>query len=420
MHRQVIEQAIAQLRGAGEAVSARRIRRLIVEQHGQGPSYRDIYQHLRDTGALVVGEVSAALEEADDEDLPAAPAPAEGDADDGVDLAEAAVAEARRRLESLHEARPVAQTQLAEARTVLLNAAGRQLTVQHANRRDWLPDDDPSVAQAEAAMTQAGRRFRAAKARLDALPQQIEAAQAAVRVAEQEVYLAREHPDLVAARAAVQAEEPTDTDEAGESYRRRSIWRQQVASARAACDAAVQAAGLRSGGRAMTSFEQTLHQRVSELRKRDPRLDDHKATARVLNGDRALYAAYRQVQWPLPAAEPETRLMPASSPAAAEARRRAEGLVSKSAGGLGMRDALSRVFREDPTLYQRYVAEQADEAAPDEPPAAGSPRAEMTREVMALARTFAPTDPEGLGLLKARVAIGELHKTVRRKQGTAV
>ena len=109
------------------------------------------------------------------------------------------------------------------------------------------------------------------------------------------------------------------------------------------------------------SFEQTLAQRVSELRKRDASLDEIEATAQVLNRDPALYAAYRKAKWALPAAEPEPRAVAASSPAEQEALRRAEGLVSKSSGALTTREALSRVFAEDAELYRRYrVGKQTD------------------------------------------------------------
>jgi hypothetical protein len=116
----------------------------------------------------------------------------------------------------------------------------------------------------------------------------------------------------------------------------------------------------------------------------------------------------------------EPRPVLADSAAEQEALRRAEGLVSKSAGDLGMREALSKVFAEDAELYRRYTAEKrAPEDTAPEPPARGH-MAELTKEVMALAKMFTPSDAEGLGLLKVRDCVAEVHKLMLRKKGVAI
>jgi hypothetical protein len=83
-------------------------------------------------------------------------------------------------------------------------------------------------------------------------------------------------------------------------------------------------------------------------------------------------------------------------------------------------DAEAEVLNADHDLYQRYVLESAVTTAPVTQ-AAPSPAFEaLTQEVQALARTFAPHDPEGLGVLKARVCVAELRKLVLRKKGVAI
>src|SRR5262245_20201007 len=147
MDRQAIEQAIETLRGAGESVSARKIRKLLLAQ-GVGQSFRDIYAVMRDLGALVVGEASDALEEMD-EDLPADPAPAEGDADAELPAddepdelppaaivaeAEAALQAAEQRLQQLEaEQQPLAGL-ITAGRAAVLQGVGRQLAATEARK----------------------------------------------------------------------------------------------------------------------------------------------------------------------------------------------------------------------------------------------------------------------------------------------
>ena len=182
-------------------------------------SDRDISQHLRGLGEGSPLPPGEGEEEGDDDD-----------AGDVVALAEAAVAQAQRRLHALEDAVPRAREVVAQALSALLNASGRELTVQNSVRRGWLPEAHPRVGEAEASHRAAGRAFREATQRLEALPREIAQAQAAVRVAEREVFLAREHADLVERRATLQAEAPEETDDPSVNYRRRAVWKQAVAS----------------------------------------------------------------------------------------------------------------------------------------------------------------------------------------------
>jgi hypothetical protein len=224
MEREQVEQAVAALKAEGIEPGPNAVRQRL----GFG-SFRDISAHLK----ALTGEP-----------LP----PGEGEeSDDDADLvavAAAQVAQAQQRLQALQDAVPLATTAVAEARTVLLNSAGRELTVQHAVRRGWLPSADPSVAQAEATLNDAGRRWREATQRLEALPRQLDAAQAALRTAEREVYLATHHAALVQRRADLQAQEPIDSAEPGESYRARTVWKQDLRAVQSEIDAVLTHAGV--------------------------------------------------------------------------------------------------------------------------------------------------------------------------------
>jgi hypothetical protein len=161
-----------------------------------------------------------------------------------VALAETAVAQAQRRLQALEDAVPLAHEAVAQALSALLNASGRELTVLHSMRRGWLPEAHPRVGEAQASHRAAGQAFRAATQRLEALPRELAQAQAAVRAARREVYLAREHAELVERRAALQAEAPEETDDPGVNYRRKAVWKQAVQSVQAEIDATLAKAGL--------------------------------------------------------------------------------------------------------------------------------------------------------------------------------
>jgi hypothetical protein len=205
MDRQAIEQAIEGLRGAGEPISARRIRRLLVAQYGQGPSYRDIYQHLRDTGRLVVGEEASASEEVDEEadddrqphvdtvvnpddgvrvfstaeEASAEPPDDEDEADElppAAQLiadAEAALQQARDRVATLEAERPTLAPLIDDAREAVLRAVQRQLAAKEALWRSHWPREDAPVLQAleaeVAARAATYRQARQAAAQLERL-----------------------------------------------------------------------------------------------------------------------------------------------------------------------------------------------------------------------------------------------------------
>ena len=106
-----------------------------------------------------------------------------------------------------------------------------------------LPSDDVGVREAEKAMWEAGRAHRQAKERLDQAPQAIAAARGAVRIATQQVYLAREYPELVQALAEVESQKPTG-DRGPDTYREWSVWKQSLDSIRAEMAQVIHEAGL--------------------------------------------------------------------------------------------------------------------------------------------------------------------------------
>jgi hypothetical protein len=90
-----------------------------------------------------------------------------------------------------------------------------------------------------------------------------------------------------------------------------------------------------------------------------------------------------------------------------------------------MNDALSRVFRQDPELYREYVlSTQVDTPTEETRPSAPPPVVKVVEhplagDLLALATLFAPSDPEGMGMVKCRQALGLLRQTVERKKGAA-
>jgi Plasmid replication region DNA-binding N-term len=194
-----VHTVVEALRAEGIKPTVAKVRARLKETRGAGGSDRDIAAHLR-AMREDLGE-----EEADDDD-----------AGDVVALAETAVAQAQRRLQALEDAVPLAHEAVAQALSALLNASGRELTVLHSVRCGWLPEAHPRVGEA----------------------------QASHRAARREVYLAREHAELVERRAALQAEAPEETDDPGVNYRRKAVWKQAVQSVQAEIDATLAKAGL--------------------------------------------------------------------------------------------------------------------------------------------------------------------------------
>jgi hypothetical protein len=178
----------------------------------------------------------------------------------------------------------------------------------------------------------------------------------------------------------------------------------------------------------MSSYDtvlQVVQARVHALVQKSAGLSETEAVAKVFRNDPDLYRQYREAAGRQPARSstaPVSRLSPTPTGAEVEALTRADRLVQKQAG-LSEADALSRVFADDPQLYQRYrtgeaSVEKADSGAPaaTTTPMVAHPLAD---DLLALAKLFSPTDPSGAGMRKVRQALGLLRETVRRKTGAA-
>jgi Plasmid replication region DNA-binding N-term len=220
-----IVRAVDTLRQQGQAVTATKIREVL----GHG-SYRDIYAAMK---ALKQGTSETDAEGTGDE--------SSGEA---VALAQVALGQARQRLSSAQEAHEPAERAVVEARQEVRARGAEFILTKELLRLGALPHDEAGLlAEVERDMWAANKRLREAKARLAELPREIAAAQAAVRVTEQHLWLARERPDLLEALASVQAEpapDPTRPD----AYYAYAVWKQRLTEARQACEEAVQAAGL--------------------------------------------------------------------------------------------------------------------------------------------------------------------------------
>jgi hypothetical protein len=108
----------------------------------------------------------------------------------------------------------------------------------------------------------------------------------------------------------------------------------------------------------MESYESVMAEvdrEVAQAVQKDAGLTPDEALHRVFKDQPELYRRYKQAS----AATSSTREAATSRPsppprgAEAEALRRAEALVAKSAD-LSPTDALARVFKKDSALYQRY------------------------------------------------------------------
>jgi hypothetical protein len=126
----------------------------------------------------------------------------------------------------------------------------------------------------------------------------------------------------------------------------------------------------------MSSYDrvmQDVEQRANSLMQKSAgRLSEQEAIRTVFAEDGALYERYRRASahQPMPDSPP-SRPLPQPSGAAAEALQKANALVQKDAH-LTQTEALSRVFRDHPELYQRY--RQGD----DTPPAPPAPVVKVT------------------------------------------
>jgi hypothetical protein len=241
-----VQQTAERLQQAGEAVSVRAVR----EALGYG-SFRDIAQHLRtlEGEGLRVAVEPVGDEEGDidgspqNEETAVALLTADDEAVDMVQAAEGALQRAKERLAQAETRVPELERQVAELREMLLQATLQHLTIAYAASKGLLSISDPGVSDAEKAMWEAGRAHRQAKERLDQAPQAIAAARGAVRIATQQIYLAREHPELVQALTEAEGLRPSE-DRGPDTYRQWALWRQEVSSVRARVDDVIAQAGL--------------------------------------------------------------------------------------------------------------------------------------------------------------------------------
>jgi hypothetical protein len=177
------------------------------------------------------------------------------------------------------------------------------------------------------------------------------------------------------------------------------------------------------------SVMQEIDQQLAQLVAKDvsvARLSHSDQLSRLFKRDPGLYERYRRASTAQPAARPAApaRFSPVSTGAAAEALKRADSLVQKDAR-LTQAEALSRVFADDPQLYQDY-RQQAGASAPSgaaaRPPAAPVVKViehPLAGDLLTLAKLFSPTDPTGHGLVLVRQALHLLQQTVERKRAAA-
>src|SRR6266511_2643700 len=117
----------------------------------------------------------------------------------------------------------------------------------------------------------------------------------------------------------------------------------------------------------MANYQEVMReveQRVHALVAKQAGLSEAEALSRVFKEDPQLYRHYTEASaHQPPPSPPPPRPAPAASGANAEAMQRAQALVAKSSG-LSLSDALSQVFKADPSLYRRYIAKQDGTPAP--------------------------------------------------------
>jgi chromosome segregation ATPase len=202
---------------------------MIREITGYG-SYSSITEHLRTIRGESVGDE-------DSDGSPAYEKTALAVLDDTpVDLVQAAEGALQRAKERLAQAEahvPELERQVAGLRQALLQATLQHLTVAYAASKGLLSTLDPSVADAERAMWEAGRAHRQAKERSEQAPQAIAAARGAVRIAQQQLFLAQHHPELAQRLADIEAQKPEGHGGGEHDYREWVTWKQSIDSVKA-------------------------------------------------------------------------------------------------------------------------------------------------------------------------------------------
>jgi len=226
MNRDVLATAVEMVQRSGDEVTPYRVHQALRHLGESDTSYQQVFDALQ-----VQASTSAAEVEGEEDDAPPERAE-EAHASDTLDEAGAALARAQAQVAALEGQRPILEAAIEPAREAVLQAVMRQLAAKECRWRGYWPVEDEAVLQALEAEVHT-LAYREVRQRLAALPAQLEAARAAVRVAQQQVWLARERPELVDALTSVQAVEPMDTQDSTASYRQRAQWKQRVAVVRA-------------------------------------------------------------------------------------------------------------------------------------------------------------------------------------------
>jgi hypothetical protein len=236
----VVQDAVRQLEARG--ISLAEITSPMVREITGYGSYSSITEHLR----TIKGQAPTGDEVADD-GSPAHEETALAVVDDTpVDIivaAERALQDAKAKVLALEAQLPGLEAAVEHAYTQVEQAAAVHLRRSYAVSKGALPSDDLGTREAEKALWEAVRAHRQVRQHLEQAPQAIAAAKGAVRLAQQQRYLAQQHPELLQELADAEARKPVD-DHGPDTYRAWSIWRQEVSSARAAIDAAIRELGI--------------------------------------------------------------------------------------------------------------------------------------------------------------------------------
>jgi hypothetical protein len=290
-----ITRACEVLRQRGEPISARRIRKVLIELGQSGGSYRDIYFWLASVGETVITEADEAAIAATDPDdggdmcggerhLRAGdvgdivqehdfdPEPPDDEDESETELppaaeliaqAEARLAQAQVRVQQLAAAQPARQEAIDAAREQVLGSVQRQLAGKECRWRGYWPAEDEGQLQALQDEVQAkARAYRETRQAAEQLTQSLAAARQAVYQASraleavQREAAIREHaPELWSRlQRALRARDrdplvtgPDRYDSPGDSLRAKARHEQAMAHIEAEIAGVLQTAGVASG-----------------------------------------------------------------------------------------------------------------------------------------------------------------------------
>jgi hypothetical protein len=209
MEKEQVEAAVLSLLQQGvpwEQISAPKLRDVL----GAG-SYRDILRHL----SVIKASAGVGVDEADEPRPPGdegAPLEDPGPHDeeppalgDPIGEAEQALREAQQALQAKMDALPEAEREVADSRSRVLEALAAQLAAIEGCRRGIFANDDPvrtmtaaEVADAVAHFQQARQQWRYALDGVEGFGQRVREVQASVTAVRRQVFLQREHPELLA------------------------------------------------------------------------------------------------------------------------------------------------------------------------------------------------------------------------------